>query len=252
MEQIEGFISTTECNKKTGILTRKIRELCNDGKIEFYKDKSGKLWINEKSLDLFLKNNSSIRQGAYGKIKPHHKKSYFLIHGYDYMYATTDDGKVVDFSTGEELSQRPNKEKGYIQVWLMKNGKRVPKSVHSLVVKTQGDNVLEKNEIHHIDKVKNNNKLSNLLPVWHDEHQQLHKLLEDGKTEEYKQMIKNIRKNNRQKLYRIPHLDFESNEHFNFWMWITAEGYKLYKADKDVPFWCIAKESAERKEDDES
>ena len=60
MEQIEGFISTTECNKKTGILTRKIRELCNDGKIEFYKDKSGKLWINEKSLDLFLKNNSSI------------------------------------------------------------------------------------------------------------------------------------------------------------------------------------------------
>lgn len=48
------------------------------------------------------------------------------------------------------------------------------------------------------------------------------------------------------------YLDFESNEHFNFWMWITAEGYKLYKAGKDVPFWCIAKESAERKEDDES
>lgn len=246
MEQIKGFLKTAECSKKTGISIRKIRELCNSGKIDSYKDDTRHLWINAESLDLFIKNNQ-IRQGVYGEIKPQHKRAYYPIFGYDFMYATTSDGKVVDFSTGDELSQHPNREFGYVQVWLVKNGKRIPKSVHGLIIATQGDNNLNKNEIHHIDKDKTNNKVTNLLPVWRDEHQQLHKLLDSGDMDAYKAMIKKIKKENRQKLYKIPHLDFASNKNYDFWMWVTAEGYKLYKSGKYVPYWCIKREYAEAK-----
>jgi len=184
---------------------------------------------------------------SYGEIKPQHKKAYYLLHGYDYMYATTSDGTVVDFSTGEELSMKPNKAKGSIQVWLMQNGARKPEYVHRVIVKTQLDNNKDKPEVHHIDKNPANNKPSNLLPVTDKEHRLLHKLLNAEKTEEYKQLINEIRKDNRQKVYKIPHPDYEPNEHYNYWMILDTTGYKAFKEGQPIPFNSIVREYADSK-----
>ena len=56
-----------------------------------------------------------------------------------------------------------------------------------------------------------------------------------------------VRKENSQKLYQIPHLDFEDDDMFNYFMYVTAKGYKAYKAGQEVPLDTIIRESAEVK-----
>lgn len=242
------YLTTKECNELFGIKSVKIRELCNDNYLDFYKE-SGRLFINEESLKLYIQNHDKIRQGAFGNIRTDPKIAYYLIKGYDYMYATTSDGRVVNFSNGLELSMLPNKEKNHIQVWLMKNGKVIPRAVHQLIVETQGDNVLRKIAIHHIDGNPTNNVISNLLPVYDKEHIKLHNLLRKNLKKEYKEMVKKIKKDNKQKIYKIKHPDYSSDERFDYWLWLNAEGYKAYKDNGQILISCIVRESATEKQD---
>ena len=141
--------------------------------------------------------------------------------GYDYIYFVTSDSKVINFSTRKVLSQRVCDD-GYVRVWLMEEGKRVSKMVHCLVYKTQGDNVLHKRHIHHINGNKADNRIQNLIAVTSAQHGELHRLLKAGKTAEYRALIRTIRKENKQKLYEVPFED-------GLVLRVTREQLDLYK-----------------------
>lgn len=136
-----------------------------------------------------------------------------------------------------------------MQVKVIKNGKPVPRSVHGLITSTF-PNVCKRNQIHHINGNSTDNRPCNLVRVFGGdlgkEHNQLHSLMKSNQ-KEYKKMIKQIRKENSQKLYQIPHLDFEDDDMFNYFMYVTAKGYKAYKAGQEVPLDTIIRESAEVK-----
>lgn len=150
----------------------------------------------------------------------------------------------------------------------MQNGKPKVETLHRLVGYTQCKHTHHKNDFHHIDGNKSNNKASNILPVWKWQHNELHAILKAGMLlkdlnpedkERYNQMVKEIKAENKKKLekdaqlafdakkqlYKIPHLDFESDDKYNYFMYITLDGYRAYKATNDVPFNCIKQETAE-------
>ena len=69
--------------------------------------------------------------------------------------------------------------------------------------------------------------------MWQWQHDELHKILKGRKSKEligndrdtYNKMIQAIKEENKQKLYKIPHLDFESDDKFNYFMYVTKEGF---------------------------
>ena len=93
-----------------------------------------------------------------------------------------------------------------------------------------------------------------LLPVWKYQHKALHKLYGKGvqinpdNEKEYKEMVAAIKKENSQKLYKIPHPDYEPDDKCNYYLFVTAEGNKAYKSGKEIPLNSIMGEYAELKE----
>ena len=73
----------------------------------------------------------------------------------------------------------------------------------------------------------------------------LHRLLKNNMSNEYKELIKRIRKENRTNLYKIPHLDFAHSENYLYWMWVDSKGYNAYKKGEFVPYESIYIETAE-------
>ncbi len=244
------YRTTKECATLTGVKTRTIRELCSDGYVDSKKQGNSVL-VNLDSLKSYIekKEQKKIKVGVYGGIESNPQRKFWLIHGYDYMYASTSDGRIVDFSTGTELSSFWNKKKSGIQVWLIKNGKRKPHFIHQLVFESQGGvNKLGKKDLHHIDGNPANNKLDNLTPVWSEQHHRLHYLINHNQTEEYESMIKKIQKENNgaiEKLYPVAHPDWKSSETWTYLLWLNAKGYKHYKETGEIKTDCIHKETAE-------
>lgn len=177
--------------------------------------------------------------------------------GYDLKYFVSNKQRIIDVTNGRILTSHPhidNKGRltGYLCVTLMKNGKPKTEKIHRLMGKTQCPNAFNYDIYHHINKTKRNglydNRASNILPVINDDvHNELHKLMDEDK-KAYKEMVAKIKMENKQKVYKIPNLDFESDEHFNYWMIINAVGYKEYKKSGDVPPDCILMQMAEAKE----
>lgn len=180
---------------------------------------------------------------------------FYPLRGYDNKYFVSNMCRVYNATTGQLLTPTPKVHKGiisgYSAVGLMQNGKCKNVILHRLIGQTQCPNVLRKDIYHHINLQKKNglfnNSASNLLPVWKHQHDELHRLLSQNKMEEYKKMVADIKKENKQKLYIIPHLDFEDNDKFRFLMYVNAAGYKEYKKSGDVPLDCIIMERAERR-----
>lgn len=187
-------------------------------------------------------------------IEPLNDEVWYPLLGYDKKYFITNKLRVMDASNGQILTPQPHKDKdgrltGYLSVTLMKNGKGKIEKIHRLVGKTQCPNAFNYNIFHHINNDKYNglydNSPSNILPVVNEyEHQELHRLLDSDK-KEYKKMVDKIKRRNKQKVYKIPDLDFPNTEHFNYWMIINEKGYKQYKKCGDVPLDCILQEIAE-------
>lgn len=198
-----------------------IYQWCEDGKVKHEKVR-GKMRIDLSSVKKMFDNMPgeryipTERQALYQI--PDDSGNFF---GYDYIYFVTSDSKVINFSTRKVLSQRVCDD-GYVRVWLMEEGKRVSKMVHCLVYKTQGDNVLHKRHIHHINGNKADNRIQNLIAVTSAQHGELHRLLNAGKTDEYKALIRKIRKENRQKLYSVLYKD-------GLELHVTKEAFDLYK-----------------------
>lgn len=181
---------------------------------------------------------------------------FYPLQGYDCKYFISNKNRIYNASTGQLLTPAPKVHKGivsgYSAVGLMQNGRCKNVILHRLVGETQCPNVLHKNIYHHISLAKNkdgllNDNANNLLPVWKHQHDELHRLLNENKIDEYKKMVSDIKKENKQKLYIIQHLDFEDNDKFRFFMYVNARGYKEYKKNGDVPLDCIIMERAERR-----
>lgn len=176
---------------------------------------------------------------------------FYPLFGYDNKYFVTNKQRVINATTGQVMTPYPKIDiygriTGYRQVALQKNGKSKKETLHRLVGKTQCKNVLDKDIFHHI-KIANPSidKASNLLPVWRYQHDELHRLLNEGKEKEYKEMVKAIKKENAQKLYKIPHPDYKPDGKYKYYLFVTAEGNQAYKRGKEIPLNCIVKESAE-------
>lgn len=82
------------------------------------------------------------------------------VKGYE-NYIISTDGKVKNIITGKILKGGQN-QKGYLQVQLYKNGKRIQPFIHKLVAEAFIDNPDNKPQVNHIDGNKTNNNISNL------------------------------------------------------------------------------------------
>ena len=79
--------------------------------------------------------------------------------GYDYNYYINKKGEV--FKDNKKLSPA-NNGLGYLDIKLLKNGKRKHHYVHRLVWETFNGDIPQGYEINHIDHNKQNNTLENL------------------------------------------------------------------------------------------
>lgn len=212
---------------------------------------------NIKHISQYAANHQKkpILSPVWDEIEPIEGEIFYPLYGYDNKYFVTNKLRVIDCSNGQVLTTHPKfdkngKDTGYRQVTLRKNGKDKNEILHRLVGLTQCPNALGNNIFHHIKICfPSDDRASNLLPVANkDIHDKLHKLLREGNKEEYKKMVAEIKRENRQKVYKIPDLDFESDEHFNYWMLINEAGYKEYIKCGDVSLDCILQQIAEVKE----
>ena len=109
-----------------------------------------------------------------------------MIPGYDGLYMVSNFGRVKSLNfnhTGEEKIMTPYKNKyGYFQVELWKDGKTSQPYVHVLVAlafipmpeKYYGIPI-EKMDVHHINFIRDDNRVENLVWLTKKEHHTLHK-----------------------------------------------------------------------------
>lgn len=83
------------------------------------------------------------------------------IKGYEGLYAITSCGKVWSYYSCGFIAQRLNNN-GYLQVQLVKNGKRKNKRVHRLVAEAYIPNINNKPQVSHKDECKTHNWVGNL------------------------------------------------------------------------------------------
>lgn len=193
------------------------------------------------------------RDVVWDRIEPQEDEEFKLLTGYDDRYAVSSKGRIVNFTSGEVLEPKPRTD-GYICVYLQKNGVSKPQYTSNLVAKMFCPNRRlqmlpnAKWETHHIEigfEHRQDTNPDKLLPVINEEHTELHKLWNNGKRKEYWKMVKKIQKANKEELFKIPHPDYSSDEHTNYFMWLTKKGYTDYQIGKEIPLDCIRCESVE-------
>lgn len=256
------YITTNECTRIFGLSREWISKLCIGKKIDAYKNVKGRWIINYDSLRTYLDNTPKAKRGNIGNIyvKQRSKLHYlqdsldiFLLRDpdFDYINATDKEGRVFNLSTREEYTQTPDEE-GYLCVSLLYNHKWKQFCVHQLVAQSQIDNHLLKSEVHHIDENPLNNNVKNLIWVTRTEHGELHRLLNANQVEEYEKRIKEIRADNCQKLFKTKHPDMETDEHVDYYMYLTKKGYDAFKEGNQIPIDSIVLEYADYKNGSES
>ena len=246
---MDNYKTTKECRALTGIETPDLVKLCKEGSVDYYivpKSKY-KYRINVDSLTEYMKH-TDVPIGAFRNIKI---GTYTLVSGYDHKYAINNDtGEVVNFDNGGVLTPSPNKADGniYYQVSPIKDGERQPKLVHRFILEA---GLLPNNRgcdnVHHINGKAEDNRPSNLLPTFSGkEHSTLDKLRKDKtKKKEYMRMVKEIKKLNSEEWFKIPHPDYPSDEHTNYFMFLNKKGYQAYKQGKEIRLDSIRCESME-------
>ncbi len=83
------------------------------------------------------------------------------IEGYEGEYQISSYGRVYSVKSGKFLKVGKNK-KGYLQIWLRKNGKKKTYSIHRLVAQAFIPNPLHLPQVNHKSEVKTENFVSNL------------------------------------------------------------------------------------------
>lgn len=166
----------------------------------------------------------------------------------DTKYLVTNKGRIINCVTNNVLTQKLN-TKGYYHVGVRICKTTVTAMVHKLVALMWCPNGKYKGEIHHINGVRTDNNADNLIWMTPKEHGEAHRLMNSGKKKEYKKFISAIRKDNKwkEKIRVIPHLDYEQNENYFYYMYISETAYNKYKDKKswdEVPLSEIKAEYA--------
>ena len=94
------------------------------------------------------------------------KEIWKPVKDYETRYEVSNFGNVRNAKSGKTLKGAKNK-RGYIHVFLRKNGKGTTKTVHRLVAEAFVPNPRGCSEVNHIDENKQNNKADNLEWVTH-------------------------------------------------------------------------------------
>ena len=81
-------------------------------------------------------------------------------------------------------------DKGYVVYELQ--GKMLIKRSRYTMIQAYGKKALKSKEIHHINNIRNDDRMQNLLPVGKAEHRKLHKLIDDGEIDKYFEMVDRI------------------------------------------------------------
>lgn len=258
MSETNKFLTTTEVYEVTGVCPKIINKWIENGYIRT--KGSNDRGRNLVSLLDVIKYNTSHpiqnRDVVWDRIIPQENEDFRLLHGYDDRYAVSKN-RIVNFTSGDVLETNNPREDGYIVVYLQKDGVSVPKYAHCLTSEMFCPNKRRKMfpnvkwETHHIEIGFEHRKDINpdkLLPVTSDEHTELHRRWSQGKKKEYWQMIKRIKKLNKEEWFKIPHPDYEPNDNLIYFMYLTMKGYKAYKQGEEIPLDSIRCESAEAKE----
>lgn len=93
------------------------------------------------------------------------KEEWKDIDGYEGLYKVSNLGRVKSMNynkTGREKCLKSSDRKGYDAVILSRNGNRVCKSIHRLVLEAFTPNPNNKPQVNHIDGDKKNNNVNNL------------------------------------------------------------------------------------------
>ena len=101
--------------------------------------------------------------------------SNYKVHPTFTGYAVSKDGAVINKKTNKKLKPQTN-EDGYLQIGLYKNKKRYFKLINRLVLETY--NPIEDSHLyhaHHVDEVRDDNRLENLEWELKGEHLRKHK-----------------------------------------------------------------------------
>ncbi|MBE7055838.1 MAG: hypothetical protein E7388_00145 [Ruminococcaceae bacterium] len=250
---LNEYATLSEASKRSRYSKKQIQKLAELGNERI---RSKKLSNGHKLYNLIdilqyssAHPNETILNPVWDAINQLEGEYFYPLFGYDYKYFLSNKGRIINATNGQVLTAQPRGKDSYKQVCLIKYGKSKLEYLHRLIALTQCPNSLFKDIVHHI-KIHNPSidKASNLIWVWKWQHDELHRLLKENKMEDYNKMVKKIKNENRQKIYKIPHLDFESDEHFNYFMFVTENGFRAYKESRNVPVNSIIKESAEAKE----
>ena len=90
--------------------------------------------------------------------------------GEETLYMINEYGDIKSRKNKNKRLRHSKNQKGYHLVTLYINGKRKTKQVHRLVAYNFITYDLENKEVHHKDRDKDNNHVSNLEVLTHDEH----------------------------------------------------------------------------------
>lgn len=250
----EGYVLLSAAAEKTRYNKRQIRKLCEVGRIRYKKLYVAETWVHLKDVIQYAAAHPPKELNpTWDEIDLIEGEVFYPLFGYDCKYATTNKNRVVNLTNGQVLKGCVRESDGYTIVCLMQNGKRKDEYLHRLIGITQCPNVLGKNVYHHIKNKKPlDNSARNILPVWDgknegktNQHDELHDLLRKKDTRAYKRMIKEIKKENREKIHRIKHPYYSDDKNFKYYMYISATGYKEYKKTGNIKNNEIIRETAE-------
>ena len=258
MNNAKEWLTIEEATKCSIYSKKQIQKLAEKGiqRIRTKETEGRRILYNKIDILQYASSHprETILNTVWDEIDYIHGEYFYPLFGYDCKYFISNKQRVVDFSNGRILTPQWHKDKnkketGYKKVSLMKNGASKAEFIHRLVGKTQCPNVLKKDIFHHIKiKYPSDDNPSNLLPVWHYQHTELHRLLNKGKTQEYNELVKQIKEENRQKVYIIPHPDFKEDENVCYYMYLSKDAYKSFIKSGNIPYSGILKETAELKQ----
>lgn len=254
----DKILTTSEIYTLTGVNPKQINKWIENGFIRPKGQNSkGKNLI---SLSDVIKYNTAHpiknRDVVWDKIIPQDGEDFRLLTGYDDRYAVSRN-RIVNFTSGEVLKDNNPRKDGYIVVFLQKDGVSIPKYAHCLTSEMFCPNRRRelfpnaKWETHHIEVGFEQRKSidpDKLLPVMAEEHNELHRLWNNGRIKEYWNMIKRIKKINKEEWVKIPHPDYPSDAKTNYFMFLSKKGYIAYKQGKEIPLDSIRCESMEKVE----
>ena len=244
---MKTFITIKEAAQMMNCSQDHIRQMIKKG--IFREEKQGTKKVYQEEIEEYIMKENTNRSKAFWVLTYEQDESFRPLDSYNNFcglidpekfsftpgYWISNYGKVYNAKTNHIVS--PQKvSHGYLEVQMNNDGIRLFSMLHILVAMLWCENGKFKQYVHHIDRNKTNNNYVNLIWVTFDEHDELHRLLDNGEEERYKERIEEIRNENRwtEKIKWIPHPDYKSDYKNRYYMYVTEKGYNDFIAGEEI------------------